>query len=74
MPKMLPLDPAPTIPLGNGWSLRATKGCRGPKGIEFLVELLDAQGVVHDTHSVRKSALRALRDAMVARLHTHEDP
>jgi hypothetical protein len=72
MPKMLPLDPAPTIPLGNGWSLRATQGCRGPKGIAFIVELLDAHGVVHDTHYVRKSELHKLRDTMAARIHNHE--
>jgi hypothetical protein len=72
MPKMLVLNPAPTIPLGGGWFLRATKGCRGPKGVEFLVELLDAHGVVHDTQWVRKSELLTWRDQVVERLHTHE--
>jgi hypothetical protein len=72
MPNMRVLDPAPTLPLGNGWFLRATKGCRGPKGLEFIVELLDAQGVIHDTHVVRKSELRHVLDTMIARLHNHE--
>ena len=72
MPKMLALNPAPTLPLGNGWFLRATKGCRGPKGLELIVELLDAHSVVHDTYVVRKSELHQVLDTIVARLHIHE--
>ena len=72
MPKMLALNPTPIIPLENGWALRATKACRGPKGLEFIVELLGAQGVIHDTHRVRKSDLQQLQTTMVARIHAHE--
>jgi hypothetical protein len=73
MATMFTFDPPLTVSLGNGWQIRATHGCRGPHGLEAIIELVDPEGVIQERNLCPFDALRKRQRAAAQGSRSQEE-